>query len=245
MNPGQRASAHDIRRLFPPPGYTDEDVRYLDYHAARIAFAINVLDGCIRRVQAVRPGAVRVLDVGPHFLTAALRAWFGGAITLATLGWANERLAPAHLVDRHYAFDLNQAHDPDHWPARDPYDIVVMAEVIEHLYTSPRLVLRFLASFLAEPGLMLIQTPNAVSLHHRLKMLFGRNPFEPIRDARDNPGHFREYTAAELKHVCRDAGLVPEKVFHVDYWPTRLILRPVQWLYPRLRSGISLLARKG
>jgi hypothetical protein len=74
----------------------------------------------------------------------------------------------------------------------------VFAEVLEHLYTSPVLVLAALRRLLAPGGVLIVQTPNAASLPKRLKLLAGRNPFELIREDRSNPGHFREYTLDEI-----------------------------------------------
>ena len=69
-----------------------------------------------------------------------------------------------------------------------PYDVIVFAEVIEHLYTAPELVLPYLRELLVLGGVLLLQTPNAVSLRKRAKLLLGVNPFERIRTERDNPG---------------------------------------------------------
>src|SRR5205823_6516869 len=104
-------------------------------------------------------------------------------------------------------FDLNDAQSEDTWRRDIPrYDVVVMAEVIEHLYTAPELVLGFLKTLVADNGLVIIQTPNAAALSKRLKLLFGRNPYELIRVDTTNPGHFREYTSRELIRIAEGAG---------------------------------------
>jgi hypothetical protein len=82
-----------------------------------------------------------------------------------------------------------------------------MAEVIEHLYTSPATVLRCAATWLEPTGLLVLQTPNAASLFKRLRLLAGRHPYQPIRETRTNPGHFREYTLGELRFAVNAAGL--------------------------------------
>ena len=63
-------------------------------------------------------------------------------------------------------------------------------------------------------GVLVVQTPNAVSLPRRLAMLGGRNPYELIREDATNPGHFREYTAAELRRYAAVAGLAVESLSH-------------------------------
>lgn len=93
--------------------------------------------------------------------------------------------------------------------------MVVFAEVIEHLYASPRLVLRFLHHLLSGAGVLLIQTPNAASLTKRVKLLAGSNPYEKIREDATNPGHFREYTASELREYASSEGF---EVIHCKHY---------------------------
>ena len=83
---------------------------------------------------------------------------------------------------------------------------MVFAEVIEHLHTSPLHSLNFVRGLVAESGVVILQTPNAVSLPKRLKVLGGRNPYEQIRADPSNPGHFREYTLRELEGYARETG---------------------------------------
>ena len=83
---------------------------------------------------------------------------------------------------------------------------MVFAEVLEHLHTSPRHVLDFLRTIVAPGGVLILQTPNAVAFHKRLYMLCGRNPFELFREDLCRPGHYREYTLAELGSYARKSG---------------------------------------
>src|SRR4051812_33993275 len=209
--------------------------RYLGYHGRRYAtldaVACDLLDGI---------AAPRVLDVGPMFEVGVLRA--RGA-TVDTLGFAHP-LFPPRDGERHVELDLNA-------PGRDgdgSYDLVVMAEVIEHLPTSPVAVLRHVASWLRPGGALLIQTPNAVALHKRLRMLAGRNPLEPIRADVHNPGHFHEYTLGELRDAATEAGL------EVGGWRTencfggspaaRASAAVGRALPSRLRHGITIWLRR-
>ena len=80
-----------------------------------------------------------------------------------------------------------------------------MAEVIEHLYTAPEIVLKCIKKIIKQNGYFIIQTPNAASLSKRMKLMFqGRNPYEMIRVDHNNPGHFREYTVDELEKIFID-----------------------------------------
>ena len=74
--------------------------------------------------------------------------------------------------------------------------------------------------------------------------VLGQNPFEPIRETRSNPGHFREYTGRELVIICENAGLECERLAYVDYWPTYFVLKVVQRFHPHLRNGLTLILKK-
>ena len=97
----------------------------------------------------------------------------------------------------------------------------MFSEVIEHLYTSPRLVLDFINHILNKNGLVIIQTPNAVVAHKRIQMLFGKNPYNLISENTGNPAHYREYTAAEITGYCHQAGFTIEKMTFENYFDYR------------------------
>ena len=131
------------------------------------------------------------------------------------------------------------------WPRPQLYDLVVMAEVIEHLPVSPSHVFAFLASLLRPGGYLLLQTPNACSLSKRLRMLCGRNPFELIREDMHNPGHFREYTVRELADYAGAAGFRVRRVHTANYfsgqkWYSRALAGVSRALPAQLRNGITL-----
>ena len=140
------------------------------------------------------------------------------------------------------------------------YDAIIFAEVMEHLHTSPRLVLQYLTSLLRPGGILIVQTPNAVALPRRVKMLLGWNPFELIRDDASNPGHFREYTADELCNYAVTVGLSVESIECRSYFDyrfarhgaTTLFVRGIgnikNYVYPvlpaSLRPGLTAILRR-
>jgi len=151
-----------------------------------------------------RPPPLRVLDVGPA-LESELLGVFLPAAELETMGWADHRYQPANL-QRHHPFDLNDSIDPQRCPRTEPFDLILLLEVIEHLHTAPSHVFKYLRSCLRPGGHLLVSTPNAAWLRNRWRLLFGRNPFEPIREDPRNPGHFRELTPQELQTLLDRAG---------------------------------------
>jgi cyclopropane fatty-acyl-phospholipid synthase-like methyltransferase len=198
------------------PGLSARDIRgadqgYVAYHAPRFAYLLEVLARC-----GLGPGST-VLDIGPSRLTSLIRERFGVAVD--SLGFGEDRATPE---GRHFEFDLNRAQQEESWRRDLPrYDFIVMAEVLEHLHTAPQLVLSFVRTLLSDDGRLILQTPNAASLPKRLKMLFGRNPFEMIRADAKNPGHFREYTRKELLALAAEAGFRVEACSVSFYFDAR------------------------
>lgn len=226
---------------------------YLHTHARRFAYLW-------RMVQKVRSnfgnGPIRVMDIGPSFFTDILQSNLEDD-DLYTLGFAHEASRGGHFPpvikinkDHFHAFDLNDAQYPEKWIAPPKMDIVVMAEVLEHLYTSPVHVFRFIASIMNPGGFLIIGTPNAVALERRLRLLAGSNPYEMIRETRDNPGHFREYTVPELRQMADQAGL--ETVdFEIKNYFTRNTRAGVWYdklvdllLPANFRTGINIIFKK-
>ena len=226
---------------------------YHAYHAPRFRYLLELIDRYL-------PGqGGRILDIGPSPLTELLRQRAPCAVE--TLGLEPEgHFGPGH---RHIHFDLNTLRDPrTPRPTLPRYDLIVLAEVLEHLYTAPRPVLRFLHEALKEGGILLLQTPNAASLPKRIKLLLGRNPYDPIREAPGNPGHFREYTLPELRRLVAESGFAVLEDSRRFYFDARFahhegdVARPQpvvgtlkNLLYRALpgflREGVTLVLRAG
>lgn len=210
-----------------------EEQVYLRTHDARYRLLLGL---------AAELAPQRILVAGPSYESVLLRETFPTA-TVDTLGWHDARF-PLREGERHTEVDLN---DGD-YPELRRYDVVVCAEVIEHLHVAPGRVLRFLASGLDDGGHLIVQTPNATALPKRLRMLFGRNPYDPIRENAANPGHFHEYTTKELLAAVEAAGLEVTRWLTANYfdhgsWKNRAY-RAVGPVLPRtLREGITVVAR--
>ena len=209
-----------------------EEQVYLRTHARRYELLLSL-------VRELAPE--RILVVGPSYESVLLREALPAKVD--TLGWQDHRF-PLEEGERHVQVDLNDGTRPK----LELYDLVVCGEVIEHLHVAPVPVLQFLASGLRPGGHLILQTPNATALPKRLRMALGRNPYDPIRDEVDNPGHFHEYTVRELLAAVEEAG------FEVVRWLTQNYFdhgsrknrayRAVGSILPRtLREGITVVAR--
>jgi trans-aconitate methyltransferase len=211
-----------------------EEQVYLRTHRERYALLLELVGDLAPR---------RILVVGPSFESALLRERFAAA-TVNTLGWLDHRF-PLREGERHVQLDLNAGD----YPALEPHDVVVCCEVVEHLHVPAAGVLRFLATGLEPGGHLVLQTPNATALPKRIRMLLGRNPYEPIRDEPHNPGHFHEYTLPELRAAVEDAGLEITRLLTANYFDhgsrKNHAYRAVGRLLPRtLREGITVVARR-
>jgi SAM-dependent methyltransferase len=153
----------------------------------------------------------------------------------------------------HITFDLNQAADPEQWPAAGLFDLVVIAEVIEHLVVAPELVLSCLASLCKPGGFIVCQTPNAAAFHKRLLLLAGRNPYERIRCYGGNPGHFRESSKRELVRFGSLTGLECVEHHYSEYfeingsparrWVGRFAMS-ILGVFPSFRRGQTMVYRR-
>jgi SAM-dependent methyltransferase len=179
-------------------GMTAANIAYEDFHKARF-------DYVIQKCKEFCPDPfTTILDIGPSPLTKRLLDYYHHVTTLG-FPW-NGRVFPGQSkpepvqkpVENHITYDLNQAQSLEPIDTDKTFDLIVFAEVIEHLHTAPELTLFVLKKVMKPGGYMIVQTPNAAVFYKRLLLLIGRNPYEKIRIDTGNPGHFREYTKREL-----------------------------------------------
>ena len=200
----------------------------------------------LAKVRELAPEEPRILDVGQAYEVDGLRVLPDAVVD--TLGFGDDRFPPRE-GEQHIPFDLTLAEKEELWPELGGYDLVVCAEVIEHLPVSPLHVLRFLGSALRPGGWLVLQTPNAARAGNRLRLLAGRNPFERLREDSLHPGHFREYTVDELLELAGDAGFEVGGWLTGNYFDTgsqaNRAMRIAEPLVPRkLRGGITVWLRK-
>jgi trans-aconitate methyltransferase len=209
--------------------------QYVAFHATRYAYLLDLVESLLD------PNTKAILDIGPSWFSRLAQERFG--VTVDTLGLDPDG---ASRTGHNYKFNLNDAQHPERWRKDIPtYRLVIMAEVIEHLYTAPRLVLGFVTTLLSPGGTLILQTPNAIALHKRLRMLVGRHPYEMIREDDRNPGHHREYTASEIRHAAETAGLRVTAYKAASYFDYRFTARGTSRLgalanlvYPRVPSSM-------
>lgn len=203
---------HDIIAFFGED--PTEGTPYLTEQAPRYLRLLEVLGALL---VAHRPFSL--VDVGPGLQTELVRARFPEA-RIITVGYP-DHLQESAEREAHISYDLNEAYSPATWPNLGQHDVVLLCEVIEHLYTSPVAVLECLASWLRPGGFLIVQTPNASALARRLRIMLGHPPYGRISGFGPrgmNPRHFREYTASEMVAAGEQAGLLVDHLEAKNYF---------------------------
>ncbi len=157
-----------------------------------------------------------VLDIGCR--DGALTSFYCKGNTVIGLDIDSEALTKAKNLLK---IEIRQADLNGEWGVNaGSYDVVVAAEVIEHLYF-PERVLAKIHEALKPGGILLGSVPNAYSLKNRLKFLFGMKAGTPLAD----PTHINQFSRKEflklLKTHFAEAEIIPAGRFaSLDkFWP--------------------------
>lgn len=194
--------------------------------------------------------APRVLDVGSGQFALLCRYLLGARCDVADIDSRYTAVLERHGIG-FVQLDLTQAGPP----APPVYDLVVMAEVIEHVPRPPNLVFRDVADCLKPGGALLVTTPNLYRLRNALRLLRGQRLFDHFRfPEKDRPlGHFLEYSLDQMKWQLQEAGLEVE-IARLDQLDrggesrrariARRLLAPVFRLRPLWQDNLVLAARR-
>jgi 2-polyprenyl-3-methyl-5-hydroxy-6-metoxy-1,4-benzoquinol methylase len=107
-----------------------------------------------------------------------------------------------HRVDRFVRADLDQGL-PEELLALGPFDVVLAADVLEHLREPSRL-LEQLGSVLADDGVLMTSVPNFAHWYARIRTALGLFDYDQ-RGVLDR-GHVRFFTRRSFRMLLRDAG---------------------------------------
>lgn len=153
----------------------------------------------------------RVLDIGRSELTAYLSSFYRDVRSLGfdtlTDDGGHREISEIETIP-HIPFDLLGSYNVLNWPHCGCFDLIVFSEVVEHLAIAPEFVFAGFSALLAEGGVLICTTPNASDVAKRIRLMFGRNPYERLRLYSSNPGHIREYTRRELCDIANSVGFV-------------------------------------
>lgn len=152
----------EIRNYFKNWNLDEPSQEYLRFHGNRYEVLLQEIAKQINKLSEDSKNATKILDIGPAYQTEILRSLLPKA-EVNSLGFEDERFK-LRPQDKHFQFDLNDAQYPEQWPQIGEHDIIILAETLEHFYTSPKLVLSCISTWLKKGGYLIIQTPNGVSL---------------------------------------------------------------------------------
>ncbi len=167
---------------------------YADHHASRRGAGFVLLGDERGAFLRTNIGAgKKVLDIGCR--DGALTKLYREGNDVTGLDIDSDALGRAHKL----GIETRQVDLNGEWgvPQRD-FDVVVAAEVIEHLYY-PDSVIAKAAAALKDDGILLGTVPNAFSLKNRLRLLFLKKQRTPLAD----PTHINHFTVQELESVLQ------------------------------------------
>ncbi len=151
----------------------------------------------------------RVLDIGcgdgtmGKCLLERRNELHGVDISQSAVEMANRNGIQARVVDI----------EDDNLPFADGFfDVVVAAEIIEHLYDTEGF-LREINRVLKATGNLVLTTPNLASLGRRLFLLLGLNPVMEVSCSEGSAGHIRYFVKSTLSQLLTQAGFVKQAFF--------------------------------
>ena len=103
----------------------------------------------------------------------------------------------------------------------ESFDVVVFAEIIEHLLKDPCAVLREIKRVLKPEGHLILTTPNVARLENVAKLLSGANIYDPYSGYGPYGRHNREYNQHELHQLLTFEGFEPEIMYSADVHKNR------------------------
>ena len=106
------------------------------------------------------------------------------------------------------------------------FDIIIMADIIEHLKDSLGIV-KYFAECLKKDGIMIISTANVANIYVRLKLLAGNFDYEE-RGIMDRT-HLRFFTLKTFRKLAKEANL---KIIKEDFTPI-----PLPMVHEKFQQG--------
>jgi 2-polyprenyl-6-hydroxyphenyl methylase/3-demethylubiquinone-9 3-methyltransferase len=181
----------------------ESDRAYFNFHKRRYLRMARTI------ASRVQPGAV-ILNIGSHYLHTSLLFKFIGYQVYSMdvglfwqVGFVKER---ADVYDLANVIEDDLATFESHQGIRDKYDVILFAEIMEHITFNPVLFWKTVYHILKPTGLIYISTPNSLNLYNiartlaRIVTLRGVGlPIGSIFESVTYGHHWKEYSASEIR----------------------------------------------
>jgi SAM-dependent methyltransferase len=211
-----RDSARLRRYLFQWVAPDSEQSGYLEGHIARL----------VRTLQLIPPGTRedRILEMGCYLqITPALQRLLGydevRGCYLGRNGLDDKTVNSSEGDVFNCTIDLFDAEsDPFPYPSHH-FDTVVCGELLEHLEHDPMHMMSEIYRVLKPSGVLVLTTPNAVSMRALVRILQGSHPGLYSRYTNRTTverRHAREYTPTEVSQLLVDSGFL---MVHMETGP--------------------------
>ena len=214
---------------------------YLTVHVKRFEKIFDAINAVVVESEG---RAQSVLDIGTHAAYhPQLKSIFGENVEF--IGSFDETYN-TFPISKFHSIDVQKSPLPfaDH-----TFDVVLMLEVVEHLYNDPMYVLSEVNRVLKVGGALILCTPNVNSWQSLLKMLTGEHPYRFGYTPGDFP-HVHEFTVSEIREVLKAAGFHPARVYtenvygEIDYTYLPLLMRRLRFESSDRGDTIFASARK-
>lgn len=171
----------------------------------------------------------KCLELGgnPYFTTMLLKKFSDFDISLAnyfglekngeyTQSVDYRELGSGEAKSEHFTFQHFNVENDNFPYADNEFDLVIFAEIIEHLLNDPCKVLREIKRVLKPNGTLILTTPNVARLENVTRLISGANIYDPYSGYGPYGRHNREYNRHELDQLLRFEGYEPVHCFTAD-----------------------------
>jgi SAM-dependent methyltransferase len=244
--------AHELASFRSTWGEPATRARLIPAALPRIAIALDLLPPAT--------SSSRLLELGsePFLASQCLDAVWPGTVTHANYYGTAERRGSETLVEvggtrtKTYQYDLFNI-ETDEFPYSDgTFDVVLFAELIEHLAINPVWALAEIHRVLKPDGRLIVTTPNALCIERLENLVTGWRPdvdrYNPVFGY--GARHNREFAAWELKLLLEETGFDVETVLVRDLPNTtigervrRALLRVLLRPFSRIARGSHIFLR--
>jgi 2-polyprenyl-3-methyl-5-hydroxy-6-metoxy-1,4-benzoquinol methylase len=217
---------------------------YLNYHAARFYRTYQLCRGLLPS-----GGSLLSIGAGSAYVEAVLSSELQARVVAVDFPGAIELNRRHYDANRFVSVAADLSLDDLELPI-EPCDMVLSAEIVEHIPAPPSLHFRKLLPYLKPNGHFVVSTPNLGSIMHILSLLRMQPILDPPEQtfapvSFENEGiHRREYVPRELIDSMAACGLEHLGTHFIWYHRQRdTRTRWLQTLIPRFRPAMIIVGR--